>query len=104
LVLAARWRLARAWQRELASFRVELYCNGDLREAGGGELVFGSPLLALRHLVELLDNDPYNPTLSPGEIVSTGTLTLAMPVQAGEIWTTKMQGISLEDIALWIDA
>jgi 2-oxo-3-hexenedioate decarboxylase len=93
-----------AWQREFASFRVELYCNGDLRETGGGELVLGSPLLALRHLVELLDDDPYNPALSPGEMISTGTLTLAMPVQVGESWTTRVQVIPLEDIALRFDA
>ena len=59
-----------------------------------------SPLLALRHLVELLANDPHNPPLRPGEIVSTGTLTLAMPVSAGENWTTTVFGIPLEEISL----
>ena len=89
-----------AWQHELATFRAELYCDGRLRQTGGGAVVLDSPLLALRHLVELLDNDPLNPPLRPGEIISTGTLTLAMPVSAGETWTTKVQGIALEDLAL----
>jgi 2-oxo-3-hexenedioate decarboxylase len=88
------------WQHELATFRVELYCNGQLSQCGSGALVLDSPLLALRHLVELLANDTQNPPLRAGEIVSTGTLTLAMPVNAGESWTTKVSSILVEDIAL----
>jgi 2-oxo-3-hexenedioate decarboxylase len=88
------------WQRELATFTVGLYCNGKLAQRGGGEFVLGSPLLASRHLVELLGKDAANPTLIAGEIISTGTLTLAMPVSAGEIWTTKVSGIPLGDITI----
>lgn len=89
-----------AWQDELASFTVELSCNGALSQRGGGALVLDSPLLALRSLVELLASDPHNTALRAGEIVSTGTLTLAMPVAAGEAWTAKVAGIPLDDIAL----
>jgi 2-oxo-3-hexenedioate decarboxylase len=88
------------WQRELATFQVELYCDGKLSQRGAGASVLDSPLLALRHLIELLANDPHNRPLDAGEIVSTGTLTLAMPVRAGQIWTTKASGIPLEDITL----
>jgi 2-oxo-3-hexenedioate decarboxylase len=94
----------RAWQQELATFRVELYCNEILSGSGGGAFVLNSPLLALRHLVELLATDPHNPPLRSGEIISTGTLTLAMPVRAGEIWTTRAHGIPLEDITLRLEA
>lgn len=93
-----------AWQHELASFSVDLYCNGKLRETGGGAFVLDSPLLALRHLVELLADDPHNAPLRAGEIVSTGTLTLAMPISAGETWTTRVRGIPLENITLRIEA
>src|SRR5262249_5458758 len=86
------------WQYELATFRVELYCNGELSQRGSGALVLGSPLLALRHLIELLANDPHNPPLHAGEIISTGTLTLAMPVSAGETWSAKVTDIPLEEI------
>jgi 2-oxo-3-hexenedioate decarboxylase len=88
------------WQRELATFGVELYRNGDLSQRGGGALVLDSPLLALRHLIELLANDSHNPPLYAGEVISTGTLTLAMPVSAGETWSAKVTGIPLEEIAL----
>jgi len=89
-----------AWRHELATFEVELYCNGKLSQRGGGALVLDNPLSALRHLVELLASDPCNPPLDAGEIISTGTLTLPMPVSAGESWTTKVSGIPLGETAL----
>ena len=93
-----------AWRHELATFTVDLYCNGRLRQTGGGALVLDSPLRALRHFVELLANDSRCPPLRPGEVISTGTLTLAMPVSAGEAWTTRASGIRLEDITLRFEA
>jgi len=88
------------WQRELSTFEVELHCDGALVQRGGGALVLDSPLKALRHLVELLADDPHNPSLSAGEVISTGTLTLAMPVKPGERWTAKAAGIPLEEITI----
>ena len=93
-----------AWRHELASFSVELYCDGRLRQTGGGALVLNSPLLALRHLVELLATDQQNLPLRAGEIVSTGTLTLAMPISVGETWMTRVRGIPLDDVALRFEA
>src|ERR1700728_4423098 len=103
LVIGARHAIAprkAQWQHELATFEVELCCNGKPSQRGSGALVLDSPLLALRNLVELLASDTHNPPLRAGEIVSTGTLTLAMPVSAGESWTTKVSGIQLEEIAV----
>lgn len=88
------------WQRELSTFEVDLYRDGMLVRRGGGSLVLDSPLKALRHLVELLANDPYNPPLRSGEVISTGTLTVAMPVKPGEHWTAKAEGIPLEEITI----
>jgi 2-keto-4-pentenoate hydratase len=90
----------RDWQSELARFQVELCRDGEMVQRGGGSLVLGSPLAALRHLVELLADDPHSPALRAGEIISTGTLTLAMPVKPGECWTTTVRGIPLDDIAI----
>jgi 2-keto-4-pentenoate hydratase len=88
------------WLRELATFKAELYCDGELSQRGGGSLVLDSPLLALHHLIELLANDPHNPPLAAGEIITTGTLTLAMPVSAGQTWIAKVSGIPLEEISV----
>jgi 2-keto-4-pentenoate hydratase len=103
LVIGLRHVIARRkteWQRELALFGVELFCNGKLSQRGSGALVLDSPLLAVRHLIKLLEKDSYNPPLHAGEVISTGTLTLAMPVSPGETWTTKVTGIPLEEITL----
>jgi len=50
------------------------------------------------HLVELLAVDRINPPLSAGEIVTTGTLTRALPVAPGETWMTKLTGVALDGI------
>ena len=103
LVIGRRYAIAprkEDWQHELAAFTVELRCNGKLSQRGSGAVVLDSPILALRNLVELPASDAHNPPLRAGEIISTGTLTLAMPVSAGESWTTKVSGIPLEETAL----
>jgi 2-keto-4-pentenoate hydratase len=103
LMIGPRHEIARRkteWPGELATFGVELYCNGKLSQRGGGALVLDSPLRAVQHLIALLADDSHNPQLGAGEIISTGTLTLAMPVSAGETWTTKVTGIPLEAISL----
>jgi 2-oxo-3-hexenedioate decarboxylase len=88
------------WKRELATFELELYCDSRLTQRGGGSLVLDSPRAALRHLIELLASDPHNPPLRSGEIISTGTLTLAMSVKLGERWTTTVTGIPLEEVTI----
>jgi 2-oxo-3-hexenedioate decarboxylase len=103
LLVGARHAIASRkseWRRELATFQVELRRDGELSQRGGGSLVLDSPLHALRRVVELLANDTRNPPLAGGEVVSTGTLTLAMAVNAGETWTAKALGIPLDDITL----
>jgi 2-keto-4-pentenoate hydratase len=88
------------WLDALPEFEVGLYCDGTLMDRGRGSNVLGGPLSVVRHLTGLLKNDPDNPPLAAGEIVATGTLTRALPVNAGEIWTTKLKGIALEGISL----
>jgi 2-oxo-3-hexenedioate decarboxylase len=48
--------------------------------------------------VQLLADDDANPPLAAGEIVSTGTLTRALPIAPGEIWKTELSGIELKGI------
>ncbi len=88
------------WLRTLKSFDIELYCNGQLMDRGHASNVLEGPLSAMRHLVELLARDPDNLPLAAGEIVTTGTLTRALPVKAGETWTTKLKDIAIEGISL----
>src|SRR3982074_1209971 len=91
---------AAEWQRTLSNFMIDLNCDGRLVDRGEARNVLGGPLLALRHLIELLANSPGNPPLAAGELVSTGTLTKAMPVVAGEAWTAMPTGVALDAIRL----
>ena len=88
------------WRRALADFEIDLNCDGRVIDSGRAGNVLEGPLSALRHLVELLARDPVNPPLAAGEMVSTGTLTKAMPVAAGETWTATPAGISLDGVAI----
>jgi 2-oxo-3-hexenedioate decarboxylase len=88
------------WLDALANFDIELYCDGQLMDRGHPSNVLGGLLSAVRHLVELLSRDPDNLPLAAGEIVASGTLTRALPVKAGETWTTKLNGIGFEGISL----
>ncbi len=85
---------------KLESFRIRLYRNGKLTREGGGELVLGSPLNALAHAIRLLESLPDHPPIEPGEIVTTGTLTDAMPIAPGEMWSTRIYGLPIRTLIL----
>lgn len=87
------------WLRALSDFSITLRC-GEVIRHGHARDVLGGPLSALKHLVDLLATDPHNPPLAAGEIVTTGTLTLAIPVKPGERWRTELSGIPLQGIAI----
>lgn len=88
------------WRNTLASFEIDLLRNNELADRGRAENVLDGPLSALRHLVALLGEDPLNPPLTAGEIVTTGTLTRALPVRPGDTWTTRLTGITLAGLSL----
>ena len=88
------------WLGQLSNFDVELACNGDVVDRGHARNVLGGPLPALRHFVGVLAKDDVNPGLAAGEIVTTGTLTRAMPIKPGETWTTTVSGIPLGRIGV----
>jgi 2-oxo-3-hexenedioate decarboxylase len=84
------------WAQELSRFEVDLFRNSALVDHGVAANVLDGPLFALRHLAETLTQDPSSPPLAAGEIVTTGTLTRAFPIAAGEEWATKLTGVPLE--------
>ena len=91
------------WQEALVSFEVELLCDGHAVDRGRAENVLGGPVSALQHLAALLARDPVNPPLAAGDIVTTGTLTRAMPVVPGQTWRTALTGIALDGIQVRFD-
>ena len=86
--------------KELRSFKVSLFCNGTLMDSGGGANVLDSPLLALKHLVELQARQPDHHMPAAGEVITTGTLTAALPIKAGETWHTAFTGIDLPGLSV----
>jgi len=75
--------------------------KGDaIVDRGLGEIVLGSPLAALGHLVRLLLTQPEAAPLAAGEIISTGTLTDAHPVAPEDAWSTEIQGLPLAGMRL----
>lgn len=88
------------WYPALSRFSIELKRSGAVVERGSAADVLGGPLSALCHLVELLARDRVNPPLGAGEIVTTGTLTRALPVAPGERWSTSLSNIALDPIAI----
>ena len=90
--------------REAASripaLKVTMSKGDTVVDRGIGANVLDSPLLALAHLVDLLGTLPEFPQLSAGEIISTGTLTDAAPVAAGESWSTQFEGNELPGLTI----
>jgi 2-oxo-3-hexenedioate decarboxylase len=90
----------RLWDDMLSNFKVELIRDGEVATSGHGRDVLGGPIQALRFLVEALAQRPASEPLRAGEIVTTGTLTQALPVTPGQTWTTVVAGIEIEGLQL----
>ena len=84
----------------LESFSLDLYCSNHRVETGRGANVLGSPLIALQHLLTTLAKQAQAAPLQPGEIVTTGTITTAHAVQAGETWHCVLRGIGLPGLTV----
>ena len=92
------------WVAMLREVKVTLLCGDSVSRGGEGRDALGSPLLALQFLVDDLAAHPERMPLRAGEIVTTGTLTEAMPVQPGQVWRTMVSEAPLEGIAVTFGA
>lgn len=89
--------------RKLRSFTITLAKNGKVNAQGGGSNVLDSPLLVVAHLLNELKSQQRFEPLRAGELVTTGTLTSALPIGAGETWTTELSGIELPGLELRLE-
>jgi len=87
------------WAKELASFSVTLSEATGARASGGGGQVLGSPIKALGYLVRELARYGGEP-LRAGDLVTTGTLTEALPAAFGQLWRASATGIDFADVEL----
>jgi len=89
---------------DLERFSITLSCDGKSCERGRGSNALGSALIAVAHLIAVLSTQQQTLSLQQGEIVTTGTLTAALPICAGQIWSTSLEGISLPGISVSIES
>lgn len=88
------------WAKMLANFSVSLIRSDGLTVKGNAQNVLGGPVKALQFLVHELTRYPGCRPLGPNELITTGTLTEAMPIKAGECWKTELRNIDVPGIKL----
>jgi 2-oxo-3-hexenedioate decarboxylase len=88
------------WAERLSSFTITLTSSDGVTRSGTGANVLDSPLTALKFVIDEIARYPQSRSLKAGEIITTGTLTDAMPIAAGQTWTTELKGIALGGIAV----
>ena len=97
LIVGAPAQIGNAGLAELADrlgdCRVTLSRNGTVVDRGVGANALGHPATALAHLAEVLSRQPQFEPLAAGEVITTGTLTAAMPIQPGETWSSRYEGL-----------
>lgn len=85
---------------ELSRFSVELTSDAGEARKGGARDILDGPLKVLGYIADEIARFPGSAPLRAGEVVTTGTLTDAMPARPGVTWTARFTGIDLERIAL----
>lgn len=86
----------------LSALSLELSCNDQPVARGEGSAVLDGPVQALGHLVSELARR--GDTLAPGCLVTTGTLTDAQALRAGDTWRTRLSGIALPGLEIVCEA
>ncbi len=84
----------------LEKFEITLSRNDAEVDRGAAANVLGGPVHALRHLVRGLAEHRLPMGLRAGDLVTTGTVTRAFPVQAGERWRSEIAGLPLPGLEL----
>jgi len=92
---------AELWAGRLRRFTMSLSCNGQEVSSGKAADILGrGPLAALARLVEMLAEDAEAAPLAPGEVISTGSVTAALRIAAGQTWAARVGGMPLADLTL----
>ena len=84
----------------LSSFSIRLSRDGVFIDEGSAANVLGGPLSALQHFVRGLAEHPFDRGLRAGDMVTTGTVTRAFPVQPGELWATSVMGLPVPGLSI----
>ena len=66
-----------------------------MMDRGKGSNALDHPALAMAFLADILARQPAFDPLTAGEIITTGTLTAALPIRAGETWTSEISDLEI---------
>ncbi|MDH5328597.1 MAG: hydratase [Aquincola sp.] len=94
---------ARDWStlgEDLAVLKVELACNGEVKDRGLGAIVLDGPLHALKAMVESMAATTPHWAIEAGDAVTTGTITDAWPLAQGQRWETRLSDPRLSALVL----
>jgi 2-oxo-3-hexenedioate decarboxylase len=87
---------------DLAQLRIELLQERKSVERGQGSVVLDGPLTALRLWVDAMLAQPQGWPIRPGDVVTTGTLTDAWPLERGQRWETRLSDPRLPGLRLTV--
>jgi 2-keto-4-pentenoate hydratase len=79
--------------RLLGECSVTLSQDGNVMDRGKGSNALDHPALALGFLADIVARQSAFDALAAGEIITTGTLTNALPVKAGQTWQSGYEGL-----------
>jgi len=85
---------------QLRDCRVSLRRGDALVDRGVGANALGHPAAALAHLADVLARQPQLAPLDAGEVITTGTLTAAMPIAPGETWSSEYAGLPVAGLTV----
>ncbi len=85
---------------ELRALAVELLRDGEVVDRGVGANVLDGPVDALRQWVEAMQAQPRHWPIRPGDVVTTGTITDAWPMQPGMRFETRLSDPRLQALTL----
>jgi 2-oxo-3-hexenedioate decarboxylase len=86
----------------LSGLRLTLSCQGEALAQGRGADVLDGPIQALGHLVAGLA--ARGERIAAGSVITTGTLTDAQPLAAGQHWQSAIDGAPLSGLSLQVTA
>ena len=84
----------------LPTFELMLRRGDAVVDRGVGANVLGGPPAALAHLARVVAGQPQFAPLVAAEIITTGTITDAWPVESGETWSSNYGVLGLDDLTL----
>ena len=70
-----------------------MFLNSQINERGQGSSVLEGSISALHYLQHGIEQYETEADLKSGDIVTTGTLTDAKSISAGQIWSERFQGL-----------